>query len=94
MNMRHCPFSLIKKCGLKGCETCKFNSGIMRSQEGNEMKVIRYGSFSKIYPKDISLVDTNKFDTNVSLLYSVMTDEDIINMNKAKKSESYKKGVI
>ena len=94
MNMRHCPFSLIKKCGLKGCETCKFNSGIMRSQEGNEMKVIRYGSFSKIYPKDISLVDTNKFDTNVSLLYSVITDEDIINMNKAKKSESYKKGVI
>lgn len=94
MNMRHCPFSLIKKCGLRGCETCKFNTGKMRSSEGNEMKVIRYGTYSKIYPNKVSLVDTNKFDSNVSFLYSVMDDEDIINMDKAQKSESYKKGVI
>lgn len=94
MNMRHCPFSLIKKCGLIGCKTCNFNNGNMKSQEGNEMKVIRYGSYSKIYPKEVNKADISKLEKNVSLLYQVMSDEDIINIKKVRKSDRYKKGVI
>ncbi len=94
MNMRHCPYSIIKKCGLVGCPTCKFNNAKMKSHDGNMMQVIRYGSYSKIYPEDPSLADTEKFNENVSLLYQVMTDEDIKNMKASKKSKSYQKGVM
>ena len=92
MNMRHCPFSVIKKCGLEGCRTCGFNNASMKSFDGNEMKVIRYGSYSKIYPEEASIVDISKFTNQVSLLYSVMEDDDIKNTNKI--SQRYEKGVI
>lgn len=92
MNMRHCPFSVIKKCGLKGCKTCSFNNASMKSFDGNEMKVIRYGSYSKIYPEEASIVDISKFTNQVSLLYSVMEDDDIKNTKKI--SQRYEKGVI
>lgn len=94
MNMRHCPFSVIKKCGLSGCETCRFNRGILESHDGEKMKVIRYGDYSKIYPAKPSRFDSNKFSDEVSLLYSVMDDNDILNMDQAKIRDSYTKGVI
>lgn len=94
MNMRHCPFSVIKKCGLSGCETCRFNKGILESHDGEKIQVIRYGDYSKIYPLKPSLFDSNKFSDGVSLLYSVMDDNDILNMNQAKIRDSYTKGVI
>lgn len=92
MNMRHCPFSVIKKCGLEGCKTCGFNNASMKSFDGNEMKVIRYGTYSKIYPQEPILVDISKFNNKVSLLYSVMEDDDIKNSKKI--SQRYEKGVI
>lgn len=94
MNMRHCPFSVIKKCGLSGCETCKFNKGVLESHDGEKMQVIRYGDYSKIYPAKPSRFDSDKFSDKVSLLYSVMDDNDILNMNQAKIRDSYTKGVI
>lgn len=92
MNMRHCPFSVIKKCGLEGCRACGFNNASMKSFDGNEMKVIRYGSYSKIYPEEASIVDISKFTNQVSLLYSVMEDDDIKSTKKI--SQRYEKGVI
>ena len=92
MNMRHCPFSVIKKCGLEGCRACGFNNASMKSFDGKEMKVIRYGSYSKIYPEEASIVDISKFTNQVSLLYSVMEDDDIKNTKKI--SQRYEKGVI
>ena len=94
MNMRHCPFSIIKKCGLSGCETCRFNKGVLESNDGEKMQVIRYGDYSKIYPEKTSRFDSNKFSDEVSLLYSVMDDNDILNIDQAKIRDSYTKGVI
>lgn len=94
MNMRHCPFSVIKNCGLSGCVTCRFNRGILESHDGEKMKIIRYGDYSKIYPAKPSRFDSNKFSDEVSLLYSVMDDNDILNMDQAKIRDSYTKGVI
>ena len=94
MNMRHCPFSTIKKCGLRGCSTCKFNNGEMKSVDGSYMKVIRYGDYSKIYPDKPDIFDIKKLSKDVSLLYSVMNDKDLININSAKVRNSYTKGVI
>lgn len=50
------------------------------------MQVIRYGDYSKIYPAKPSRFDSDKFSDKVSLLYSVMDDNDILNMNQAKNS--------
>ena len=94
MNMRHCPFSPIKKCGLKGCPTCKFNNGFLKSNNGDMMKVIRYGDYSKIYPYEASISDNKNISKDVSRLYSVMSAEDLINIDKAKDRKSYAKGVI
>ena len=94
MNMRHCPFSVIKKCGLSGCKTCRFNKAGLESHDGDKMKVIRYGEYSKIYPDQASIFIHDDFSDNVSLLYSVMDDNDILNMNQAKIRDSYTKGVI
>ena len=94
MNMRHCPFSVIKKCGLKGCPTCRFNNAMMKSHDGKMMKVIRYGSYSKIYPEKPSKSDLSIFNKDVSLLYQAISDDDILNINKAQLTDSYHKGVI
>ena len=94
MNMRHCPFSVIKKCGLSGCEKCRFNKGELESHDGEKMKVIRYGTYSKIYPDQASIFKHDEFSENVSLLYSVLEDNDILNIGKAKSRDDYKKGVI
>lgn len=94
MTMRHCPFSLIKKCRLKGCETCKFNNAYMKSFDDHYLKVIRYGNYSKIYPKEIQNYKIDKFAKEVSFLYSVMSDEDILNVENTRIKNSYEKGVI
>ena len=94
MNMRHCPFSVIKKCGLSGCKTCRFNKGELESHDGEKMKVIRYGTYSKIYPDQASIFKHDEFSENVSLLYSVLEDNDILNIGKAKIRDDYRKGVI
>ncbi|WP_297280978.1 U32 family peptidase [uncultured Anaerococcus sp.] len=94
MNMRHCPFSTIKKCCLSGCSTCSFNKGEMKSVDGSYMKVIRYGDYSKIYPDKTDIFDISKLSKDTSLLYSIMDDQDLINLNKAKVRDSYTKGVI
>ncbi|MDU2585530.1 MAG: DUF3656 domain-containing protein, partial [Anaerococcus prevotii] len=50
MNMVHCPFSTIKKCGLRGCSTCKFRNGEMVNENGDRLKIIRREGISRIYP--------------------------------------------
>lgn len=94
MTMKHCPFSLIKKCQLKGCENCKFNNAYMKSFDDHYLKVIRYGNYSKIYPKEIQYYKRDKFAKEVSFLYSVMSDEDILNVENTRIKNSYEKGVI
>lgn len=94
MTMKHCPFSLIKKCRLRGCENCKFNNAYMKSFDDHYLKVIRYGNYSKIYPKEIQNYITDKFTKEVSFLYSVMSDEDILNIENTRIKNSYEKGVI
>lgn len=94
MTMKHCPFSLIKKCQLKGCENCKFNNAYMKSFDDHYLKVIRYGNYSKIYPKEIQNYKRDKFAKEVSFLYSVMSDEDILNIENTRIKNSYEKGVI
>lgn len=94
MTMKHCPFSLIKKCQLKGCESCKFNNAYMKSFDDHYLKVIRYGNYSKIYPKEIQNYMTDKFAKEVSFLYSVMSDGDILNIENTRIKNSYEKGVI
>ena len=94
MNMRHCPFSTIKKCELKGCSTCKFNEGKLKSKEGAMMKIIRYDNYSKIYPDQATIFDKSQFNENISILYSVMSDEDLLDINRVKNRNSYTRGVI
>lgn len=94
MTMKHCPFSLIKKCRLKSCETCKFNNAYMKSFDDHYLKIIRYGNYSKIYPKEIQNYKRDKFAKEVSFLYSVMSDEDILNIENTRIKNSYEKGVI
>ena len=94
MTMRHCPFSLIKKCRLKGCETCKFNNAYMKSFDDHYLKIIRYGNYSKIHPKEIQNYKRDKFAKEVSFLYSVISDEDILNIENTRIKNSYEKGVI
>lgn len=96
MNMAHCPFSTIKKCGLRGCETCKFNEGELVSISGDRMKLVRRDSLTKIYPYDPAGFEENLFAEGVSTLVSVFTDEDLrVYEDKAYKDKlNYKRGVI
>ena len=96
MNMVHCPFSTIKKCGLKGCPACKFNKGELVSPRGDRMMVIRENNLTKIYPTKPAGFDEGLFNAEVSSLVSVFTDEDIKNYkNKAYKDKlNYERGVI
>lgn len=86
MNMVHCPFSTIKKCGLRGCQTCKFRESEFVSVNGDRMKLVRRDSLTKIYPYSTAGFDENLFDNGVSRLVSVFSDDDIV----AYKDKSYK----
>ena len=96
MNMVHCPFSTIKKCGLMGCQTCKFRESEFLSVNGDRMKLVRRDSLTKIYPYSTAGFDENLFDNEVSRLVSVFSDDDIIGYkNKSYKDKlNYERGVI
>lgn len=51
MTMKHCPFSLIKKCEYRrNCETCNFRSGYsLRDEKNVDFKVEREDDLSIIY---------------------------------------------
>ena len=96
MNMVHCPFSTIKKCGLKGCETCKFREGELVNINKDRMKIIRNNSISKIYPLNPAAVDEDLFTDQVSCLISVFSDKDLEGYKKKsyKDKLNYRRGVI
>lgn len=96
MNMVHCPFSTIKKCGLRGCQTCKFRESEFVSVNGDRMKLVRRDSLTKIYPYNTAGFDENLFDNGVSRLVSVFSDDDIIAYkdNYYKDKLNYERGVI
>ncbi|MBZ2385915.1 U32 family peptidase [Anaerococcus murdochii] len=96
MNMVHCPFSTIKKCGLRGCETCKFRDSEFVSINGDRMKLVRRDLLTKIYPFNPAGFDENLFDGGLSRLISVFSDEDLrVYQNKSYKDKlNYERGVI
>lgn len=96
MNMVHCPFSTIKKCGLVGCETCKFRQGELVNINKDRMKIIRNNGISKIYPYDIAGIEEDLFADQVSFLVSVFFDEDLRDYNKRRFKDklNYRRGVI
>lgn len=96
MNMRHCPFSVLKSCSLKGCETCKFRDGEMVNENSTSLLVRRRNNLSVIYPKYASKVDVKKFDPEISLLLSVFSDRDLDSYYKNKSFDNinYDRGVI
>lgn len=96
MNMVHCPFSTIKKCGLRGCSTCKFRNGEMVNENGDRLKIIRRNCISRIYPARASKVDRRNFTNDISFLVQVFSDEDIRDYQDRKETNNlnYDRGVI
>ena len=95
MNMRHCPFSAIKKCGLKGCESCKFSDSKIKDEDGNLFDIKRRDGLSRIYSNESANIDLKKIEKSVSLLYLVRDDEDLKNIRKNKINNlGYDRGVI
>lgn len=96
MNMRHCPFSPIKKCGLVGCESCNFRLAEMVNENKDRLRIIRDEGISVIYPYKASKVDISKFDEGVSLLVSVFDEKDLDDYYKSREIDNlnYDRGVI
>ena len=95
MNMRHCPFSAIKKCGLVGCESCKFSDSKIKDEEGNIFDIKRRDGLSRIYSNESANIDLKKIEKSVSLLYLVRDEKDIKNIRKNKINNlGYDRGVI
>ena len=95
MNMRHCPFSAIKKCGLVGCESCKFSDSKIKDEDGNVFDIKRRDGLSRIYSNESANIDLKKIEKSVSLLYLVREDEDLKNIRKNKINNlGYDRGVI
>lgn len=96
MTMVHCPFSAYKKCGLKGCKTCKFNRGTLKDEEGHIFDVRRYGTYSKIYASQYAQVDKDRLGEGVSLLSLVSSDKDLDKLENDKKVDNlnYERGVL
>ncbi|WP_311538088.1 U32 family peptidase [uncultured Anaerococcus sp.] len=96
MNMVHCPFSVIKKCGLRGCESCKFSKGEMKSANNDRMLTLRCDGLTKIYPYRLASFDESLLDPNLSRLVSAFSDEDLLAyQNKIKTDKlNYERGVI
>ena len=95
MNMRHCPFSAIKKCELKGCETCKFSNSQIKDEDNNLFDIKRSDGLSRIYSKEITNIDLTKIENSVSLLYLIRNNEDIKNIKKIEINNlGYDRGVI
>lgn len=95
MNMRHCPFSAIKKCGLIGCESCKFSDSKIKDEDGNLFDIKRRDGLSRIYSNESANIGLKKIEKSVSLLYLVRDDEDLKNIRKNKINNlGYDRGVI
>ena len=96
MNMVHCPFSTIKKCGLVGCETCKFRQGELVNINKDRRRIIRNNGISKIYPYNIAGIEEELFEGQTSFLISVFSDEDLRDYNKGRFKDklNYRRGVI
>lgn len=95
MNMRHCPFSAIKKCGLVGCESCKFSDSKIKDEDGNLFDIKRRDGLSRIYSNESANIDLKKIEKSVSLLYLVREEKDIKNIRKNKINNlGYDRGVI
>ncbi|MSS78058.1 U32 family peptidase [Anaerococcus sp. WCA-380-WT-2B] len=95
MNMRNCPFSSIKKCGLNGCEKCIFNDSQIEDEDGNLFDIKRSDYISRIYSRKITKIDLKKLENSVSLLYLVRNNDDIINIKNTKINNlGYDRGVI
>lgn len=95
MNMRHCPFSAIKKCVFKGCESCKFSNSQIKDEDNNLFDIKRSDGLSRIYSKEITNIDLKKIENSVSLLYLVRDNEDIKNIRRSKINNlGYDRGVI
>lgn len=95
MNMRHCPFSAIKKCGLVGCESCKFSDSKIKDEDGNLFDIKRRDGLSRIYSNESANIDLKKIEKSVSLLYLVRDNEDLKNIRKNKINNlGYDRGVI
>lgn len=93
MTMIHCPFSSIKKCGLNGCKTCKFNKGLMKDEDNHNFDVIRYDGYSKIYAKDLAKIDRKNLNENVSSLSIVLDKNEVLNKRKT-NNLNYERGVL
>ena len=95
MNMRHCPFSAIKKCGLKRCESCKFSDSKIKDEDGNLFDIKRMDGLSRIYSNESANIDLKKIEKSVSLLYLARDEKDIKNIRKNKINNlGYDRGVI
>ncbi|WP_106460761.1 peptidase U32 family protein [Anaerococcus sp. Marseille-P3915] len=96
MNMVHCPFSTIKKCGLRGCESCKFSKGEMKSANNDRLLTLRRDGLTKIYPYRLASFDESLLEPTLSRLVSVFSDEDLLSyQNKIKTDKlNYERGVI
>lgn len=93
MNMRYCPFSVIKKCGLVGCETCKFNDSELINEDGDYLKIIRYSDHSIIYPKVPARADEKRLGDNISTLVQVFDNGDF-DTDRHTNKLNYDRGVI
>ena len=93
MTMIHCPFSSIKKCGLNGCKTCKFNKGLMKDEDNHNFDVIRYDGYSKIYAKDLAKIDRKNLNENVPSLSIVLDKNEVLNKRKT-NNLNYERGVL
>ena len=88
-------FSAIKKCGLKGCESCKFSNSQIKDEDNNLFDIKRSDGLSRIYSKEITNIDLKKIENSVSLLYLVRDNEDIKNIRRSKINNlGYDRGVI
>ncbi|MDO4595019.1 MAG: U32 family peptidase [Tissierellia bacterium] len=93
MTMIHCPFSAIKKCGLRGCENCKYREGYKIINDKNrEFDVFRYEGYSKIYSDKYLNVDTQKLNDNLSLLY-IYDGKNFVDDTRKIDNLNYERGV-
>ena len=81
MTMKHCPFSSIKKCGGKGCESCPYYMGQLISDMNDRYLYIRNintpNRYTDIFQKPIESLSITLPD-NIDMLRIVKTDEENI----------------
>lgn len=77
MTMKHCPYSIEKKCkDERNCPTCKFKNYLLRDEKSVDFEVLRQNTFTEIFNSYPILLDgyVNKLKENkISLL--LLADE-------------------